>query len=67
MKKLLSSLVLLSAFSVSAFAGNGDDTEDHYDAQYVITDCGTVHEIPADSTEDEACDYLEKYTKKDCN
>lgn len=67
MKKLVSSLVLLSAFSVCAFAGEGEDTDDHYDAQYVITDCGTVHEIPADATDDEACDYLEEYTEKYCH
>lgn len=44
MKKLFSSLVMLTAFSICAFANDGkDDTEDHFDAQYVITDCGTVH------------------------
>lgn len=68
MKKLFSSLVMLTVFSICAFAGEGrDDPDDHYDAQYVITDCGTIHEIPADATQDEACDYLEQYTEEDCH
>ena len=68
MKKLFSALVMLTAFSICAFANDGkDDTEDHFDAQYVITDCGTVHKIPADATEEEACDYQEQYTEEDCH
>lgn len=67
MKKVFCTFVMLTAFSFCAFADGPDDTEDHYDAQFIITDCGTVHQIPADSTEEEACRLLDEYTKKDCN
>lgn len=67
MRKIFSTIVMLTAFSFSVFAGDGkDDTEDHYDGQIVITDCGTEHSIPANSTEEEACNLQEKYTKEDC-
>lgn len=67
MKKILFSAMLALATFASVYA---DDTEDHggdYDAQYIITDCGTVHEIPANSTDDEACDWLDYWSDKDCN
>lgn len=35
--------------------------------QYVITDCGTVHQIPSDATPDEACDWLDYWSSVDCN
>lgn len=65
MKKLFSTITLLMAFASSAFAGE-PDTEDHYDAQFIVTDCGTEHQIPANATEEEACRLLDEYTKKDC-
>lgn len=67
MKKLFSSLVMLTAFSICTFADDGkDDTEDHFDGQAVVTDCGTVHQIAANSTDAEAIYWQDYYTKKDC-
>lgn len=34
--------------------------------QCIITDCGTVHEIPADSTPEEAIAWLDFWTSIDC-
>lgn len=35
-------------------------------AQFVITECGTMYQIPSDSTEKEACEYLDFVTARDC-
>lgn len=66
MKKLFSTVTLLMAFAFSAFAGE-PDTEDHYDAQFIVTDCGTEHQIPANSTEEQAIEWLNHYTEEDCH
>lgn len=34
--------------------------------QFIITECGTVHQIPSDSTVDEAVDALDYWTEQDC-
>jgi len=34
--------------------------------QFVITECGTEHQIPDNSTIDEACDWLEHYSNTEC-
>lgn len=55
MKKVLLVVVLvLGAISVKA------------DPQVIITDCGTVHQIPDDATVEEAIKELDKWSKKDC-
>lgn len=60
--------ILFFAFVSIALATYADQnsTTEGVDAQYIITDCGTVHEIPANSTAEEACDLLDKYSEKDC-
>lgn len=35
-------------------------------AQFIITECGTMYQIPSDSTEKEACEYLDFLTARDC-
>ncbi len=35
-------------------------------AQFVITECGMMYQIPSDSTEKEACEYLDFVTARDC-
>lgn len=34
--------------------------------QFIITDCGTIHQIPDDATVDEACDWLDFWSSIDC-
>lgn len=36
------------------------------DIQRIITDCGTVHTIPNDATEREACEWLDYWSNVDC-
>lgn len=35
-------------------------------SQSIITDCGTVHQIPDDATVEDACMLLDSWSKKDC-
>ncbi len=35
-------------------------------SQAIITDCGTVHQIPDCATAEEACMLLDSWSKKDC-
>ena len=35
-------------------------------AQFIITECGTMYQIPSDSTEKEACEYPDFLTARDC-
>lgn len=67
MKKVFCTFVMLTAFSFCAFADGPDDTDDHYDAQFILTDCGTEHQIPANSTEEQAIEWLNRYTEEDCH
>ena len=64
MKKILFCLAafMLLPLSFAVAQPNGDPI----DCQYVITDCGTVHQIPKDATVDEACKKLDEYTEADC-
>lgn len=34
--------------------------------QYIITDCGTMYQIPDNASEQDACDYVDAYSNKDC-
>lgn len=34
--------------------------------QYIITDCGTIRQIPDNATPDEACDYVDAWSNIDC-
>lgn len=58
MKKLF----LFGILAVGAMNANAAKAE----AQYVITDCGTVHPINANATVDEAIAELEYWTSVDC-
>lgn len=66
MKKYIFAMTIALSFSSFAFADE-PDTEDHYDGQYIITDCLTVHRIPANSTDEEAIFWLDYWTEQDCN
>lgn len=58
MKKylLLFALAALTSFSYAA----------EKIIQAIITDCGTVHWIPDDATEKEACEWLDYWSAHDC-
>lgn len=64
MKKILFLCVFTSFATVSISAKNIEKSDST--KQYIITDCGTKHEIPADSTPDEACAWLDYYASIDC-
>lgn len=34
--------------------------------RYIITDCGTIHQIPEDATPRDACDYIDAWSNIDC-
>lgn len=34
--------------------------------QYIMTDCGTVHQIPDNSSIDEACEWIDYWSSIDC-
>lgn len=61
MKKVLLLFGMLLATNVGV-AKDGD-VETY---QAIITDCGTVHQIPAGCSVDLACALLNYYSKKDC-
>lgn len=56
MKKIILSVFALMAFSISASAMR----------QYIVTDCGTKHRIPDNSSEEDACFFLDYFTAEDC-
>lgn len=64
MKKNLICLVafMLLPLGFAVAQSNGEPV----DAQYIITDCGTVHQIHKDATIEEACDELDRWSKEDC-
>ena len=37
------------------------------DVRMIMTDCGTVHQIPSDCTDEEAVRWLDYYTEHDCH
>ena len=53
----------LVGFCVQAHADNGGND---VAAQFIITDCGTVHQIATDATADEAVDAIDRYSREDC-
>lgn len=36
------------------------------DEQYIITDCGTIHPIPANSSVEYACEMVDVWSRTDC-
>lgn len=34
--------------------------------QYIMTDCGTVHQIPDNASIDEACEWIDYWSSVDC-
>lgn len=34
--------------------------------QYIVTDCGTMHQIPSGSSEDFACEMVDTWSDIDC-
>jgi hypothetical protein len=63
MKKILFSFVFLCAFSLTASA---EPKKAPIAAQYIITDCGTVHQIATNTTNDEIIDAIDEYSAEDC-
>lgn len=66
MKKLFSTLIMLTAFSFCAFAGSEPDTNNSDVSSFIVTDCGTVHQISDKATNEERAALLDKYTVEDC-
>lgn len=64
MKKVFCSILMLTACSFCAFAEE-PDTEDH-DPSFIITDCGTVHPVPSDWSDEQRAAELDKRTIEDC-
>ncbi len=62
MKKILFSFLFLCAFSLTASA----EKETPIVAQYIITDCGTVHQIATNATNAEILDAIDEYSAEDC-
>lgn len=65
MKKNLFCLVAFMLLPLSFAVAQPN--EEPIDAQYIITDCGTVRPIPKNSTVDEACEKLDYWSTIDCN
>ena len=55
MKKLVL-IALLACPAVGAFAM----------PQFIITDCGTVHQIADNATKEEAAEAVDRYSEEDC-
>lgn len=36
------------------------------DMQFIVTDCGTIHRIPANATEQQAADAIDNWSLIDC-
>lgn len=64
MKKVFSTFAMLTAFSFCAFAGQNDTKS--VAGSFVITDCGTIHQIPSDASDEERCALLDKHAVEDC-
>ena len=64
MKKLF----LATACLLCSFAANAAPEEqcEPIAAQYIMTDCGTVYQIPVDATEDDVIDYIDYFSEQDC-
>jgi len=59
MKKFFLLSSFLCTFVLGTFAGNPPC--------FVVTDCGTVHQVPNCMTDEEAAAYVDYYTALDCN
>lgn len=57
MKKFLAGAALTLFATVALGAGM---------PQYIITDCGTVHQIPDNASEREAIEAVDKWSEIDC-
>ena len=64
MKKLIALAIVLLGLSSISFAE--EKKEKKSEAQFIITDCGTVHQIPDNSSVKFACDMVDKWSKLDC-
>lgn len=53
---------ICAAVALLAFVADAREEE----PQFVITDCGTVHQIPDNATDDQALDLLDYWTETDC-
>lgn len=64
MKKLF----LATACLLCSFAANATPKEQNEPiaAQYIMTDCGTVYQVPVDATEEEVCNYIDILSELDC-
>ena len=61
-------LLCLAAFMLLPLSfAVAQPNEKPIDAQYVITDCGTVRPIPKNATMDEACRELDRWSAIDCD
>jgi hypothetical protein len=58
MKKIILSVVCV--FAAASYAAA------EVMPQFIITDCGTTHQIPSNSTEDEAVAWLDFWAAMDC-
>lgn len=64
MKKLfLATACLLCSFAANA---TPEEQNEPIAAQYIMTDCGTVYQIPVDATEEEVCNYIDILSELDC-
>lgn len=64
MKKVIAFFAM--AIVATVFSVEAKSQECPPDAQYIITDCGTVHQIPTSSSEDFACVMVDFWTGVDC-
>ena len=63
MKKLLL-IAFAGTLALNVYAEGDVDDEEVY--QGIITECGTIHQIPSNATLEEIEYYINKYTKEDC-
>ncbi len=64
MKKLfLATACLLCSFAANA---TPEEQNEPIAAQYIMTDCGTVYQVPVDATEEEVCNYIDILSELDC-
>lgn len=64
MKKLfLATACLLCSFAANA---TPEEQNEPIAAQYIMTDCGTVHRIPVYATEEDVVDYIDIWSSLDC-
>lgn len=65
MKHILLSLFLANSLLSIPISANVTSTPLEY-KQFIITDCGTIHEIDADASPEEALKALDYWASVDC-